>query len=641
MDLHVVITVTAALLFVLVSGQEVGQVSPTLSRSELLLDVAINNQTNLPVINMGSEGTLLDDLQVSRDFANGSPNLELVLTPATLVAEVRGQKLMQVNGGTYYDAKNKVFSSIGPLLKLTRGEEYSVSLTNDLVETPPGTGNFSENQQGISNTNFHVHGIHEWSGVSSQDDAQTYKGGDNIFMVLKGRSQDDINSPGESNIFYGRLSDDHLPGIHWYHPHKHGSTSTQTMGAQGTILVEDDGELWLPDENGCKDFREALSSMKDRIMHMVTYSFEQMTPGEGQTEWYDANYQEVSLAGGSRICCNNTANSPNALEGSGVSQDLIFVNGGWQPKIMMGSGEYQRFRFIVGGYTGSAMMQIKNPATGEPTDACEMMLYSKDGVYLMEVPRKVSYVFLPSGARAEIVMKCQGQVGTQFDLVTSNSSYPFGDIPTALQGSAKAFNQKIATIEIEESTTTATSLKEKQCTPLRPAYAADLRNPNLVKNNALSSLVLDPIPNFDRNPSGCTIGGEAFSFPDPNPFKLEIGKVVGWNRMGGTLAHPLHVHINPFQIQTLPALLPNTTWEGNYFEAGDYHDTLLIPQMTGKIQLRFQPGPYSGYAVTHCHFLNHEDAGCMRVIDFVCQGDIAERGVCSTKVPVPGTVAVA
>eukprot|EP00890_Picochlorum_soloecismus_P004094 jgi/Picsp_1/4686/NSC_02055-R1_multicopper oxidase type 2 len=92
-----------------------------------------------------------------------------------------------------------------------------------------------------------------------------------MFLVLKGRLQEDENSPGESNAFCSRLPDDHLPGIHWYHPHKHGSTSTQTMGAQGTILVEDGGELWLPDENGCKDFREALSSMKDRIMHMATY----------------------------------------------------------------------------------------------------------------------------------------------------------------------------------------------------------------------------------------------------------------------------------------------------------------------------------------------------------------------------------
>eukprot|EP00889_Picochlorum_renovo_P002848 jgi/Picre1/29878/NNA_005260.t1 len=365
-----------------------------------------------------------------------------------------------------------------------------------------------------------------------------------------------------------------------------------------------------------------------------------MIPGEGQTEWYDANYQEVSAAGGSTICCNTTANSPNALMGSGVMQDLLFLNGGWQPKVMMTSGEYQRFRLIVGGYTGSAMVQIKDPNTQEPTDDCEMMLYSKDGVYLMEIPRRVSYVFLPSGGRAEVVVKCEGPIGKQFDLVTSNSSYPFGELPPGVAGLNKAFNQKIATIEINGTSSGTASLKEKQCTPMRPAYAADLRNSNLLKHNALESLVLDPVPNFDKTPSGCTIGGMSFQFPDPDPFKLEIGKVVGWNRMGGTLAHPLHVHINPYQIQSLPQLLPNTTWAGGYFEAGDYHDTLLIPQMTSKVQLRFQPGPYSGYAVTHCHFLNHEDGGCMRVIQFVCPAgeDGEDMGTCKASMPIPGTV---
>ena len=88
--------------------------------------------------------------------------------------------------------------------------------------------------------------------------------------------------------------------------------------------------------------------------------------------------------------------------------------------------------------------------------------------------------------------------------------------------------------------------------------------------------------------------------------------------MGGLIAHPLHVHINPFMITELPKPIANGTYTGNWFEVGDYHDTLLIPQGTGKTQLRFQPGPYSGFSVTHCHFLNHEDVGCMRMVEWRC-----------------------
>ncbi len=132
-----------------------------------------------------------------------------------------------------------------------------------------------------------------------------------------------------------------------------------------------------------------------------------------------------------------------------------------------------------------------------------------------------------------------------------------------------------------------------------------------------------------------------------------MGKVQEW-RFHGLLAHPFHIHITPFQIISLNVSLFPNTWFTSYFEVGDYHDTLLLPQMSatgfgnstsalvnpneiskflfkvivcrlaGKIltffflclfsvALRTQPGPYGGYAVMHCHFLHHEDAGCMKV----------------------------
>lgn len=37
-------------------------------------------------------------------------------------------------------------------------------------------------------------------------------------------------------------------------------------------------------------------------------------------------------------------------------------------------------------------------------------------------------------------------------------------------------------------------------------------------------------------------------------------------------------------------------------QVGDFTDTMLIPQISigaGSVQMRFQPGPFSGYAVMH------------------------------------------
>ncbi|KAL4422773.1 hypothetical protein ABPG75_008970 [Micractinium tetrahymenae] len=79
----------------------------------------------------------------------------------------------------------------------------------------------------------------------------------------------------------------------------------------------------------------------------------------------------------------------------------------------------------------------------------------------------------------------------------------------------------------------------------------------------------------------------------------------------------IHVHTNPFQLQEL-----REEWlqEGcsftNWFEAGDYHDTLMLPMVTrlSAPRVRMQPGEFAGYTVVHCHALHHEDeAGALHL----------------------------
>lgn len=416
----------------------------------------------------------------------------------------------------------------------------------------------------------------------------------------------------------------------------------QSMGGQGPIVVEDDLDAWLKDDNGCADVRAALSTMPTRDVFMSVYNFMQVVPPEDETPWYDANYQEVSQAGGSTLCCSADENSPSVFLGNSTNSQLIFVNGGWQPVIDVKDGQWQRWRLYLAGYTGSVLLSVVDAGTQEVAEDCELMLLSKDGVYPQQIPRAVGYGFLSSGARAEVLVRCSGDPGTAFDLVSRNTTEAYLQTIGAALPAAKIVSQKVASIVVETSDDSGgkdAALVDKQCTPLRPAYAADLRNENLVEQNAVGALVADLVPNFDRVPDGCMMGGKLFEFPDPEPFVMRIGSVTQWVNMGGLIAHPLHVHINPFMITELPKPIANGTYTGNWFEVGDYHDTLLIPQGTGKTQLRFQPGPYSGFSVTHCHFLNHEDVGCMRMVEWRCPdgNEVSERGECGARMPVPGT----
>ena len=108
----------------------------------------------------------------------------------------------------------------------------------------------------LNNTNLHVHGLH----VDPDKDDVT------IVIVPEGASTADYDAPhqdhpgdaaadpdalnefsvADQSVKAGRwkyqykIPETHLPGTHWFHPHKHGATSAQVEnGMAGTIVIEE------------------------------------------------------------------------------------------------------------------------------------------------------------------------------------------------------------------------------------------------------------------------------------------------------------------------------------------------------------------------------------------------------------------
>ena len=54
---------------------------------------------------------------------------------------------------------------------------------------------------------------------------------------------------------------------------------------------------------------------------------------------------------------------------------------------------------------------------------------------------------------------------------------------------------------------------------------------------------------------------------------------------------------------------------------GDWLDTLQLPTALGdgesEAVLRFQTDTFTGNEVMHCHYLNHEDLGCISFMNIV------------------------
>merc|ERR1712048_1104860 len=96
--------------------------------------------------------------------------------------------------------------------------------------------------------------------------------------------------------------------------------------------------------------------------------------------------------------------------------------------------------------------------------------------------------------------------------------------------------------------------------------------------------------------------------------ELTVGSIYEVT-VSGANAHPLHIHVNPFQIQSMP----EASYNDGYFRIGDWHDTLMVGGLGGgaTINIRMQTDQFVGKAVVHCHLLQHEDEGMMGYFNIV------------------------
>jgi len=104
--------------------------------------------------------------------------------------------------------------------------------------------------------------------------------------------------------------------------------------------------------------------------------------------------------------------------------------------------------------------------------------------------------------------------------------------------------------------------------------------------------------NYER---GWLIDGQPFS-PTAIAAAAKLGTVEVW-RLLADFHHPVHLHLNPFQVLSRGIGGPGA------FDAG-WKDTIdLRPSEEASIAIRFDG--YAGKYVFHCHNLEHEDVSMM------------------------------
>ncbi len=323
----------------------------------------------------------------------------------------------------------------------------------------------------------------------------------------------------------GKVKMAQAPGTHWYHAHKHGSTALNVgNGMTGALIIEG------PYDDQLRGF------------------YNKTNPDAGIEEKVLVIQQlETSL---------NMLSAP-----AGTQVAPLSVNGRRQPFITMRPGQVQLWR-IVNGAPRTFVQFVKFIAQkgtspcSEGTPCVEWRQTAQDGVQLhpdnYENIGKVNAKFNMAGAnRVDLLLKAPKTEGSYaLQVVQSVLASPPGDsTPVTL------LTVKVTGPKVEPSM----EFIDKANFPKFPDFLGDIPEKDVPKKDVPPpprnrQLVFDTTPGAGRSgdPPGDlprhTIDDQLFSKKISQ--SMVLNSVEEWtlvNKAVG-IAHPFHIHINPFQV---------------------------------------------------------------------------------------------
>jgi FtsP/CotA-like multicopper oxidase with cupredoxin domain len=375
------------------------------------------------------------------------------------------------------------------------------------------------------------------------------------------------------------------PGTHWYHAHKHGSTSLNlSNGLAGAFIIEG-------------DYDDKLKPLfnKEVVLVLQTYAA-----------------QIVTLR------------APNA-----TTTDLVFVNGQYTPVIEMQPGEIQLWRIV--NATSGTSLPINGPANSAASPGLKWIQTAQDGVQL----DPANYTIGVNAAT-----KIPG-VWTNLTLTTPFPQPPADATPSNFPwfGNLAAGNRVDMLVQAPASGTFQITFGSGQTLlftvkvtgnavanpihfppaqsdfPAMPGFLKDLTTSVSVHRELhfKSTSVSSNNPAFTI-PQTQTIDGKRFQDHVIDQ-TMQLGAIEEWTLYNdGGAAHPFHIHVNPFQVIEIktsataaPIKLP-TPWV--------WWDNIAIPQ-GGYVKMLSHFADFTGAYVLHCHILDHEDRGMMQMVQVV------------------------
>jgi len=487
----------------------------------------------------------------------------------------------------------------GPSVRVKAGEVVKLELANGLSASDGIPCTEALSFCDCMYTNVHLHGLH----LSSKG---VYDGlafdGDDITVRL---------SAGDTVMYQHTIPDSHMPGTHWYHPHHHHATALQAGGGAAGFFIVEDPPGYLPKE---------YMDMPELHWFISTHNL-------------DALQQMADQAKTTTL-----RNAATIAAEKGLSVNPTLVNGEMMPTADLPSNTWHRVRIVFASIEQSLRLVVDSSSGG----TCTLRLLAKDGIYLDTIPRDIGAIYLFPGARADVAWSCTCAAYPCTAVIKSipaagggggnggggnggggnggggNGGGGNGGGLAAI-GNVNLTESDIMTLSITDSGV-ATPPELPVFSPARPCYLSDVRQVSVAGSGALGL-------QSGQGKFKVTWNGAGESMTEAN-IRASGGEMRKWPAMAswntgsvyevdvtGINAHPLHFHVNPFQIVGMPL----ESYGDGYFKVGDFHDTLLLTDVTGadRVKIRMNADRFTGQMFVHCHILAHEDMGMMNLIDLV------------------------
>jgi FtsP/CotA-like multicopper oxidase with cupredoxin domain len=300
------------------------------------------------------------------------------------------------------------------------------------------------------------------------------------------------------------------PGTHWYHAHKHGSTAIDVAnGMTGAIIIEGGYDDYFNSQYGAGWTRKQPVMVINQI----------------------GTATNLERGGGG---VGNPATDRTQWQGQDKGPDFS-VNGRIQPVVKMYPGEIQMWRIVnSSGRAGTFFV-------GPPAGGFEWRQLAQDGVqfddgnYTAGWNKNASILLMP-GNRADLLVKAPANLpaGSKLYSVLVQNEVDPSDLATAAQ---------IPLVQIR-LTGSGSEMNFPGHTAPFPPFLQTITDAEVKGTKKISFATTNPP--FAAH----TIDGKKFDG--------EVGEVVLLNTVeewtvlnasyGPLIAHPFHIHINPFQV---------------------------------------------------------------------------------------------